>query len=212
MPRAVPPLYAILDLEQAAARGLTPTDVCDAWLAAGVRLIQLRAKRLASGPFLELASRLAEMSRLAGARLLVNDRADIAALSGSDGVHLGQTDLEPAAVRRLVGTEAMIGLSTHNDAQVAEAVTTPVNYVAIGPVFSTSSKREPDPVVGLTGVSGAAARTKAAGLPLVAIGGITLGEARRVIEAGADAVAVIADLLRDDPARRAREFLAALAW
>ena len=209
-PDPFPRLYAILDVDAAAARGFAPLPLLEAWLGAGVRLIQLRAKRLTAGPFLELADRVVSMARAAGAIVVINDRADVARMSGADGVHVGQDDLTAAVARSLLGPEAIVGVSTHTDAQVDLAATAPVSYLAIGPVFATTTKERPDPVVGLEGVGRARIRTRAAGLPLVAIGGITLENAGRVIDAGADAVAVIGDLLSGDPGARARAFVRAL--
>jgi thiamine-phosphate pyrophosphorylase len=175
-----------------------------------VRLVQIRAKTLGSQALLATVEAALERARPSGARLVVNDRADVAAIAGADGVHVGQDDLSPAAARAVVGSSAWVGRSTHNDAQVAAAVLEPVTYLAIGPVYATTSKAAPDPVVGLDGVRRAAARAKDAGLPLVAIGGITLDRAAEVISAGATAVAVISDLIAPDPRARAREFLGAL--
>jgi thiamine-phosphate pyrophosphorylase len=196
----LPPLYAILDLDIADAGGLDPHTLCDAWLAAGVRLIQLRAKRLTAGPMLALATPLAARCHAAGARFIVNDRADIARLSGADGVHVGQDDLTPADARRIVGPSAIVGVSTHNHEQLHAAVLDPVDYLAIGPVFATASKERPDPTVGLDGVRRARAIADAHGRPLVAIGGITLESARDVVSAGAHSVAIISGLLDGDPA------------
>lgn len=203
-------LYAILDITRTEQRGLDPLAVMDAWLDAGVRLVQLRAKTLASGPMLALADALAVRARDAGAVFIVNDRADIARMAGASGVHVGQGDLGPADVRRVVGAAAVVGLSTHTPSQLADAVGAAVDYVAVGPVFATSTKEHPDPVVGLDGVRAAAAVAATAGVPLVAIGGITLSRAPDVIRAGASAVAVVADLLAGDVDARAREFLSAL--
>ena len=202
---SLPRLYAILDIDLTRDRGLDPDHVFEAWLAAGVRLIQLRAKTLSTGAFLEVADRLCGRARDAGATFVVNDRADIARLARADGVHVGQDDLSPIDVRRVVGDAALVGLSTHTAAQADAARFAPVSYVAIGPVFATPTKRGGiDAPVGLDGVR------EAAGLavrPLVAIGGITLARAREVIAAGADSVAVIADLLTEDVERRAREYV-----
>lgn len=195
MKTVLSPLYPILDVDVLAARGLDPLDVCDVWLEAGVRLIQLRAKSMSSGPLLALADAVVARTRAAGVTLIINDRADIAAQCGADGVHVGQDDLTPADVRVVVGGRAVVGLSTHTDAQVAEAVTQPVSYVAIGPVFGTSTKITGSEAVGLDQVVRAAAMAHAAGKPLVAIGGITLENAASVLAAGADSVAVISDLL-----------------
>jgi thiamine-phosphate pyrophosphorylase len=153
---------------------------------------------------------MAEIAARAGATFVVNDRVDVARLSRADGVHVGQTDLTPADVRALAGADFLIGRSTHTDDQVRAALREPATYLAIGPVFATRSKANPDPVVGLSGVASAASLVAASGRPLVAIGGVTLAEAPGVIDAGADAVAVIAGLLDGDPAVRAREYLRAL--
>jgi thiamine-phosphate pyrophosphorylase len=136
-------------------------------------------------------------------RLIMNDRADLCLAAEFDGVHVGQDDLSPEAVRRVIGPERWLGISTHNADQVREADATSADYVAIGPVFSTSSKVKPDPVVGLDGVRRARELTRK---PLVAIGGITRANAAAVIAAGADSVAVISDLLRE-PRKSAEEFL-----
>ncbi len=209
-PEPFPRLYAILDVDAAAARGFAPLPLLESWLGAGVRLIQLRAKRLTAGPFLELADRVVSMARVAGAIVVINDRVDVARMAGAGGVHVGQDDLTAVVARSLLGPEAIVGVSTHTDAQVDLAATAPVSYLAIGPVFATTTKERPDPVVGLEGVGRARIRTRAAGLPLVAIGGITLENAGSVIEAGADTVAVIGDLLSGNPGARAGAFVRAL--
>jgi thiamine-phosphate pyrophosphorylase len=206
----LPRLYAILDIDTLAAHGLDPHAVFTRWLEAGVRLVQLRAKTTASGPFLRLAESLVRQAEAAEATLIVNDRVDIARLSGAAGVHVGQTDLDVADVRRLLPEPAIVGLSTHTQGQLEAAVRQPVSYVAIGPVFSTVTKANPDPVVGLAGVRAACALAGPRGVPVVAIGGISLARAPEVIEAGATSVAVVSDLLLPDPGDRARAFLAAL--
>ncbi len=209
------PVYAILDTDVLTARGLDPLAVCDVWLEAGVRLIQLRAKSMASGPMLTLAEALVARAHAAGAALIINDRADIAAQCGADGVHVGQDDLSPVDVRVVVGARVILGLSTHTDAQVAEAVTQPVSYVAIGPVFGTRTKDTGYDAVGLAQVARAATAAHAAGKPLVAIGGITLENAASVLEAGADSLAVISDLVgtenRRGLAERARAWMTTTA-
>ena len=204
-------LYAILDVERARAAGQEPMDVLHLWLDVGVRLLQLRAKTLASGELLSLAEQMAARCRTAGATFIVNDRVDVACLSPADGVHLGQDDLPPAAARRLAGDAAVIGLSTHTDEQLAAACGAPVSYLAIGPIFSTSTKSSSNANVGLDGIARAAAHAHAAGRPIVAIGGITLSTAPAVVAAGADAIAVIADLLAGDPGQRVRQYLAMLS-
>ncbi|HUL75508.1 MAG TPA: thiamine phosphate synthase [Vicinamibacterales bacterium] len=203
-------LYAILDVDLCAARGLDPRRVFDAWLGAGVRLVQLRAKSLAGGPLLTMAGDFASAARAVGATFILNDRPDLARLAGAAGVHLGQSDLPPRAARAICGPEAMIGLSTHSRSELHPAFAEPVDYVAVGAVFPTSMKGPAHPVVGLDLVREAAALGRAHRRPIVGIGGIGLDTARRVIEAGASAVAVITDLLEGDPADRARRFLEVL--
>ncbi len=188
-------LYAILDTDLLAARGLAPLDVCDVWLTGGIRLIQLRAKGMASGPMLALTEALLQRTRAAGAQLIINDRTDIAAMCGADGVHVGQDDLVPEDVRRLMGHHAIVGLSTHTTAHVESAVTKRVSYVAVGPVFGTQTKQTGYDAVGLDVVQRAAVVVHAAGLALVAIGGIDATRASAVWQAGADSVAVISDLV-----------------
>jgi thiamine-phosphate pyrophosphorylase len=184
-------------------------DVTRAFLSAGAGFLQLRAKTWESGVFLDLACEMTAAADRA-ALVIVNDRADIAALAEAAGVHVGQTDLPAAHVRRLVGELAMVGLSTHSDSQLASAVAEPVSYVAVGPVYGTGTKETGYNAIGLDAVRRAAAIAKRAGLPLVAIGGITLERAPAVIDSGADSVAVISDLLIGDPESRARAFVSAL--
>jgi thiamine-phosphate pyrophosphorylase len=208
-------LYAILDLGLARLRGLDPDLLCGEWLNAGVRLVQLRAKTLPSGPMLAMAERLAARTRDAGGRLIVNDRLDIALLAGADGVHVGQEDLTPGAVRHACAAQSsstafVVGLSTHNDIQLQAGLDEPVSYLAIGPVFATATKARPDPIVGLAGVAAAGARVALQGVPLVAIGGIDETNARAVIEAGADTVAIAGDLTGKDASLKARALLRAL--
>jgi len=209
-PLTLPPLYAILDVELVTARGWAAADVCRAWLTAGVQLIQLRAKSLGFGAFLKLADEITAQCRDAGTLLIINDRADIAVMCGADGVHVGQDDLAPADVVRVMGPSAIVGVSTHDDAQVAGAVMQPIAYLAIGPVYGTRTKDTGYNSVGVEQVRHAASVAHAAGRPLVAIGGITRERAEDVLMAGADSLAVISDLLPDDGAgleERAREWL-----
>jgi len=170
--------------------------------AAGTTQIQYRNK---AGNAREILEQGRELRRRLGSsvRLIMNDRADLALAAGFDGVHVGQDDLSPEGVRRVMGPELLLGFSTHNPDQVKEADRLPVSYIAVGPVFATSSKAKPDPVIGLDGVRLARRLTEK---PLVAIGGITRGNCRSVIEAGADSVAVISDLL-PAPGKSAEEFL-----
>lgn len=210
MSLSLPRLYAILDVDAVVARGLAPLAVLDAWLDAGVRLVQLRAKTLTFGPFLALADDVGRRVAAAGGRFVVNDRADVAALARAWGLHLGQTDLTPAEARPMLDSGVILGVSTHSAAQAAAALQGPVDYVAIGPVFRTASKARPDPVVGLEGVQEAAELARQSARPVVAIGGITIDTAPDVLAAGACSVAVIGDLLVGDPATRAREWIEAV--
>jgi len=206
------PLYPIVDVEAAERAGWRPIDLAAAFLAGGATFLQLRAKTLAGATFLEMAFAIATVAHEAGARLIVNDRADIAKLAGADGVHIGQDDLSPAAVRRVLGDGAVVGLSTHTPVQIAAAVREPVSYLAIGPVFGTATKVTGYDAIGLGAVARAAAAARGAGLPLVAIGGITLETAPSVLEAGATSVAVIGDLLATgDPEARTRAYLERLS-
>jgi thiamine-phosphate pyrophosphorylase len=138
----------------------------------------------------------------------VNDRADVARLARAAGVHVGQTDLSPLDVRSVIGPGAIVGLSTHTAEQAAAAAREPIDYLAVGPVFATATKARPDPIVGFDGVRAVAAMLETSALPVVAIGGITRERARAVLDSGAAAVAVISDLLQDDPGQAARELLA----
>jgi len=206
----VSPLYAIVDVDVCARAGRAAADVARDYLAGGARLLQVRAKLLPSGAFLQLVDEVAAHARAAEATVIVNDRVDVAAAAGL-GVHLGQDDLSVAEARAVLGPDAMVGLSTHTTAQLAAALHQPVSYVAFGPVFITGTKAHPDPVVGLSGLAEAAAAATAAGVPLVAIGGITLATAASVRGAGATSVAVIADLLAgpEPPEVRVRRFIQA---
>jgi thiamine-phosphate pyrophosphorylase len=216
---APPRLYAILDTDSAAAGGPAPVELAGAWIDAGVRLIQIRAKSFTLGPFTSLARAVAALARPADCVVIVNDRADVAALAHAAGVHVGQDDLRPREIRDRVGPSLrgdvsitpldLIGLSTHTASQADAAAREPIDYVAIGPVFATSTKSSAWPAVGLDGVR--AAVEVSAGRPVVAIGGITLATAPAVIAAGAASVAVISDLLIGAPGDRAREYLRALA-
>jgi len=185
--------------------------VARAFLSAGVRCLQLRVKLWDSGPFLDLARTVVDEANGAGCTVIVNDRADIAAIAGAHGLHVGQDDLSPAHARQILGASPLIGLSTHTRAQWQSAVAEPVNYLAIGPVYGTGTKATGYEAVGLEVVRQASADALAADLPVVAIGGITLERAPEVIASGAASVAVIGDLLTASPEARARDFIRALA-
>lgn len=200
-------LYAIVDVEVCARAGWAPRELARAYLAGGARLLQLRAKDLGGAAFRDLATAMVDDARGAGGLVVVNDRADIAALSGAAGVHVGQDDLPVDDVRRIVGADAIVGLSTHTRAQLTDALALPISYVAIGPVFGTSTKATGYDAVGLEMVREAHALASAHAIPVVAIGGITLERVTRVWEAGAASAAVITDLVTDDPAGRVAEFV-----
>ncbi|MGA3095721.1 MAG: thiamine phosphate synthase [Bryobacteraceae bacterium] len=187
----LPRVYPILDTESLEARGLSLETAAAALLHGGAGILQIRHKGHWSRQVFESAGRVARLCRDAGARLIVNDRADFARLLEA-GLHVGQDDLAPRDARLLMGPEAIIGFSSHNAGQLVAAGADPVDYVALGPVFSTRTKRNPDPVVGVEEVRRCRALLSK---PLVAIGGITRANAMEVLCAGADSVAVIADLL-----------------
>ncbi len=203
-------LYAIVDADVAAGAGWRVADLADAYLQAGVRLLQVRAKAAGGRDVLAWVDAIAARAP-AEALIVVNDRVDVALAAGTRHVHLGQEDLPVEDARRLVGPGAVIGLSTHTPRQVADGCRQPVDYLAVGPVFGTRTKDTGYAPVGSALVADAARQTRAVGLPLVAIGGVTLQAAPAVIEAGADAVVVISDLLAGgNPGARARAFLHAL--
>jgi thiamine-phosphate pyrophosphorylase len=196
----LPRLYPILD-RTAYADADALLSAAEDLLAGGVTLLQYRNKNGSARQMLDEARRLRDLLGNR-AHLFINDRADLAVAADCAGVHVGQDDLSPEAARRLIGPGMWLGVSTHNPEQLEAANSTSADYLAIGPVFGTASKEKPDPVVGLEGVRRARALTRKL---LVAIGGITRENARSVIDAGADAVAVIADL-RHEPRKSAEEF------
>ena len=164
------------------------------WLSlGGATLVQLREKQMSPKEFYEQARAAVEVAKQCGVRLIINDRVDVALAVGAHGVHLGQDDMPPEAARKLLGEQAIVGYSTHNVEQAIEASKLPLDYLAIGPIFTTSTKSNTAPVLGLEGLH--AVRQAIGDFPLVAIGGLTSANARDVIEAGADSVAVISALL-----------------
>jgi len=203
-------LHAIVDVEASIRAGLRALDVARGYLLAGASVLQIRGKALGSRDFLEVADACVAAARPFNATVIINDRVDIARLSGAAGVHVGQGDLSPTAARRLLGGAAIVGLSTHTIRQIEAAVMEPITYLAIGPVFGSATK---DTGYDATGLALVREAVRLAGsLPVVAIGGITLENASSVIDAGAASVAVIGDLLTGaDPERRARAFLQTLA-
>ena len=199
-------LHAILDVDAAGQAGWDVPALASAFLDGGARLIQLRAKQLPSARFLEYADALVRAAAPYGAAVIINDRADVARLAGAGGVHVGQDDLPPVAARQILGTDAIVGYSTHTVAQIEAAVKEPVSYIAIGPVFSTPTKETGYEPVGPERVADAVRIAR--GLPVIAIGGITLDNVRRAIDAGAAGVAVIGDLLSGgDPGRQVAAYL-----
>ncbi len=199
---ALPPLYVILDAD--CLQG-SAVDCMQRLADAGVRLFQFRDKKSGAGAVLREARVLAEFATKRNLMFFVNDRPDIALLAGAHGVHVGQEDLGVEQARAIAGPGKWVGVSTHNLSQLQAAAATSADYIAVGPVFPTGSKANPDPVVGLEFVKQA---RKLTDKPLVAIGGMTLERASEVMAAGADSVAVISDILRaNDPVQRTSEFL-----
>jgi thiamine-phosphate pyrophosphorylase len=187
--------------------------LASAYLAGGARFIQIRCKHASSRELLATGQEVVRRAHQVGASVIVNDRADVARLCDADGVHLGQEDLEPADARRILGGGAVIGLSTHSADQVRAAAREPVDYIAVGPIFGTSTKDTGYRSVGTALVAEAVAILRESGAvkPIVAIGGITLDRASEVIAAGATSVAVISDLVSaKDPESRVREYLEVL--
>ena len=199
---ALPPLYVILD---AALLPSDPIELTIKMSDAGARLFQYRHKTSSSRELLEASQSLWFAVRQYGGRFIVNDRADIARLAGASGVHLGQDDLDISGARMIVGAERVIGFSTHNVEQFQAAAESDADYLAVGPIFATDSKANPDPVVGVDFIRRV---RKLTSKPIVAIGGITLERARQVMDAGADSVAVISDILKArNPSERVRQYL-----
>jgi thiamine-phosphate pyrophosphorylase len=213
--RELPRLYPILDADALARAGVPLTTAAQALYDAGLRWVQYRDKQGSDAAVAESMRELRVIFPAGSSVLLLNDRVHLCGQTGSDGVHIGQEDMAPAEARRVLdiggGPGRLLGVSTHSVAQARAALATgAADYLAIGPVYATGSKKNPDPVVGLEGVRAARALTR---LPLVAIGGISRETARAVLEAGADAVAVISALLPEggrDVIKTVRDFLAFL--
>jgi thiamine-phosphate pyrophosphorylase len=191
----LPKVYPITDTRRS---GLSHAEQVARLIEGGASFIQLRDKHATPREFYSEAEAALKVARDHHVGLIINDRVDIALALKADGVHLGQTDMPAEAARRLLGQEAIIGFSTHNLEQAKLAMALPIDYLAFGPVFPTSSKENPDPITGLRAVREISALKGS--MPLVAIGGIALGTAVTVLKAGADAVALIADLVGDSPA------------
>jgi thiamine-phosphate pyrophosphorylase len=186
--------YPIIDSGLLARAGLDPVELGQVLVQAGARLVQYRHKADYSRVAYEQAKAIGGIVQQAGGRYIINDRFDIALMLGADGVHLGQDDLPPAAVRQIAGDKLIIGFSTHNEEQLRAGDCEPVDYLAIGPVFGTTSKQNPDPVLGLEELRRLRPVTEK---PLVAIGGITRARAAKVLETGVDSLAVLSDLIGD---------------
>ncbi len=198
----LPKLYPITDRRLS---GLSHAEQVAHFSAGGATLVQLREKHLDAREFYSQAKIALDAARECGVRLIINDRVDIALALGADGVHLGQDDLPPEAARRILGEKAIIGFSTHNLEQAREAAALPVDYIAVGPIFETSSKENPDPKLGTFALK--TVRAIVGEKPLVAIGGISAETAQATLDAGADSVAVISLLLAEPEkiAERTRE-------
>jgi thiamine-phosphate pyrophosphorylase len=203
---SIPGLYVIIDAGVLMKRRVDLSDFARAIRDAGVRLVQYRDKEAAPQKILRNAEIIRDIFAGSGCSLIMNDHADLAVIAGWDGVHVGQGDLLPEDARRVVGAARWVGVSTHTEGQVRLADSSCADYVAVGPVFATGTKRDAEPVIGLAGVALARALTTK---PLVAIGGVTRANARSVIEAGADSVAVISALIdeRESVEKVARDFL-----
>ena len=188
----LPRIYALTDVR---VSGLSHAEQVELLSAGGATLIQLREKGLPARNFYQQAKAAIEVAARRGVQLIINDRVDVALAVGAAGVHLGQDDMPPEAARSLLGPNAVIGYSTHNIDQALAATKLPIDYLAIGPIFPTTSKSDTAPVLGLEGLR--TVRRAIGAFPLVAIGGVNHANSREVIEAGADSVAVISALLSD---------------
>jgi thiamine-phosphate pyrophosphorylase len=189
----LPQVYPITDTQ---ISGLSHAEQVAIFAERGATVVQIREKRATAFEFYEQARAALAIAAERGVHLIINDRVDIALATGATGVHLGQDDLPPEAARRLLGEDAVIGYSTHSVAQALEAARMPIDYLAIGPVFTTSTKENPDPVVGLEGLR--SVKAAIGSLPLVAIGGIKPANTAEVLAAGADSVAMISGLWISD--------------
>lgn len=200
----IPKIYPITDTR---ISGLSHLEQVRRLISGGASFIQLRDKDAPSGDFYRAALECVEHAHANGARIIINDRADIALAAGADGVHLGQDDLDPKHARSLLGASAIIGYSTHSLEQARAALGYPIDYLAIGPVFETQTKKDHDPVIGLEGLR--ALRDLEPGCPIVAIGGIDLQNAASVLAAGADSIALVSSVVSQPSliAERMKELL-----
>ena len=205
----LPALYAIVDYQTALEKGWKVCDLAREYLAGGARLVQVRAPSVASCDYLSWCDQVVRDAADYDAQVIVNDRADIAAITGAVGIHLGQLDLEPTVIRRRLCNRLLVGLSVHTFKQLKESASVPVDYVAVGPVFKTNTKNTGYEAVGTKLVTSASKMSPFR--PVVAIGGINLERAMEARRAGATSVAVISDLLEGNkPARRVSDYIKAL--
>ena len=188
---SLPKIYPITDVS---ITNLSHLEQTKRLVAGGAKIIQLREKTASSAEFYEAAQAVMLFARKRNVKIIINDRVDIALAVGADGVHLGQNDLPPDQARKILGEKAIIGFSTHNIEQALEAVRLPINYLAIGPIFATNTKENPDTIVGIEGLS--KVREAIGDFPLVAIGGINFENARDILANGADSIAVISAILK----------------
>lgn len=188
----LPKIYPITDTR---ISGLSHSEQVARLIAGGAGIIQLREKQASPHEFYEAAVLATQLARKSGVRIIINDRVDIALALKADGVHLGQDDMPPEKAREILGPNAIIGFSTHSVEQAVAAARLPVDYIAIGPIFETRTKQDPDNVVGLEGLT--MVRAAIIDLPLVAIGGITLQNINAVLDAGADSAAMIGAIISD---------------
>lgn len=189
-PLALPRVYPIVDTATLLPRRLTPLDAARAMIDGGARILQFRHKEAFTRAIVDEAHKVCELCEETGVLFILNDRADLARLWNC-GVHVGQDDLTPSDARTVVGDQAVLGFSTHNLKQLREAATEPVDYLAIGPVFGTVNKQNPDPMVGLEALRIISQSTTQ---PLLAIGGVTLENAQRLYDVGIRCAAIIGDL------------------
>ena len=189
---ALPKIYPITDVSLA---GISHGEQVGRLIAGGATFIQLREKHASPRDFFEAAKPAIEIARKNNVMIIINDRVDIARALGADGVHLGQDDLPPNAAREVLGPDAIIGFSTHSVEQAIDAAGLPIDYIAIGPIFETKTKENPDPTVGLDGL--AEVKKNIGNIPLVAIGGIDLDNVLDVLAAGADSIALVSTIVGD---------------
>jgi thiamine-phosphate pyrophosphorylase len=200
----LPKIYAITDVRLAK---LSHAEQVEKLIEGGAEIIQMREKYASPKEFYESAKEALNIARRHNVKIIINDRVDIALALEADGVHLGQDDLPPEYARKILGEKAIIGFSTHSIEQAISAISLPINYLAIGPVFTTKTKENPDQIVGIEGVR--RVREAIGNFPLVAIGGITFKNFRDVLSAGADSVAIISDLFSDKDriTQKTKEFI-----